>query len=84
MIDHRKLTIGHCTFVWGSLVMWKSKKQNIVVRSSAEAEFRAVAPGLCEGLWLRKLMEKLHVTIKFPIKLYYDIKAAINISLNPT
>ena len=69
--------------MWGNLVTWRSKKQNVVARSSAEAEFRAVAQGICEGLWLRKLLEDLQVTIKFPIKLYCDNKAAIGISLNP-
>ncbi|RVW38091.1 Retrovirus-related Pol polyprotein from transposon RE1 [Vitis vinifera] len=33
--------IGYFTFVGGNLVTWKSKKQNVVARLSAEAEFRA-------------------------------------------
>ncbi|RVW74376.1 Retrovirus-related Pol polyprotein from transposon TNT 1-94 [Vitis vinifera] len=43
-IDDRKSTIGYYTFVWGNLVTW-SKKQNVVPRSSAEAEYRALAQG---------------------------------------
>ena len=46
-IDDRKSTIGYYTFVWGNLVTW-SKKQNVVPRSSAEAEYRAIAQGTCE------------------------------------
>ncbi|RVX13764.1 Retrovirus-related Pol polyprotein from transposon TNT 1-94 [Vitis vinifera] len=34
---------GYCSFVWGNLVTWRSKKQSVVARSSAEAEFRAMA-----------------------------------------
>jgi len=82
-IDDRRSTTGYCTFVWGNLVTWRSKKQSVVARSSAEAEFRAVAQGICEGLWLKKLLEEVNVSIKPPIKLYCDNKAAINISLNP-
>ena len=67
----------------GNLVTWRSKKQNVVARSSAEAEFRAVAQGICEGLWLRRLLEELHAELELPIKLYCDNKAAISISLNP-
>ena len=55
----------------------------MVARSTAEAEFRAAAQGICEGLWLKKLLEELQAEIKLPIKLYCDNKAAINISLNP-
>ncbi|KAL0560617.1 hypothetical protein IC582_001026 [Cucumis melo] len=32
----RKSTSEYCTFVWGNLVTWRSKKQSVVARSSAE------------------------------------------------
>ncbi|KAF5456016.1 hypothetical protein F2P56_025533 [Juglans regia] len=42
-VQDRRSTSGYCTFVWGNLVTWRSKKQSVVSRSSAEAEFRAMA-----------------------------------------
>ncbi|XP_031263275.1 uncharacterized protein LOC116121459 [Pistacia vera] len=41
----RRSTSGYCTFVWGNLVTWRSKKQTVVGRSSARAKFRAMAQG---------------------------------------
>ena len=38
---------------------------------------------MCEGLWLQKLLEELHIKVKLPIKLYCDNKATISISHNP-
>ena len=46
----RKSTSGYFTFVGGNLVTWRSKKQKVVALSSAEAEFRGMAKGLCELL----------------------------------
>ena len=36
----RRSTSGYFTFVEGNLVTWRSKKQKVVARSSAEAEYR--------------------------------------------
>ncbi|KAH9650093.1 protein kinase domain-containing protein [Citrus sinensis] len=47
-VTDRRSTSGYCTFVGGNLVTWRSKKQTVVARSSAEAEYRAVALGICE------------------------------------
>ncbi|KAL6314842.1 hypothetical protein AAG906_029058 [Vitis piasezkii] len=51
----------------GNLVTWKSKKQNVVARSSAEAEFRALALEFCEALWLRLLLQDLGYLSRQPI-----------------
>lgn len=54
----------------------------MVVRNSVEAEFRAVAQGICEGLSLKKLLEELQISTKLPIILYCNNKTAISISFN--
>ncbi|XP_062100605.1 uncharacterized mitochondrial protein AtMg00810-like [Humulus lupulus] len=47
-IDDRKSASSYCTLLWGNLVTWRSKKQSVVARSSAEAEYRAMAHVVCE------------------------------------
>ncbi|KAK3036184.1 hypothetical protein RJ639_030254 [Escallonia herrerae] len=79
----RRSTSGYCTYVWGNLVTWRSKKQPVVARSSAEAEFWALARGICEGIWLRRLLSVLKIIKSWPMKLYCDNKAAVNIAQNP-
>ncbi|RVW35006.1 Retrovirus-related Pol polyprotein from transposon RE1 [Vitis vinifera] len=44
-VTDRRSTSGYCTYIWGNLVTWRSKKQSVVARSSAEAEYRAMAHG---------------------------------------
>ncbi|XP_016649696.1 PREDICTED: uncharacterized mitochondrial protein AtMg00810-like [Prunus mume] len=39
-------TSGYFTFVGGNLVTWRSKKQNVVSRSSAKSEYRGIAQGV--------------------------------------
>ena len=82
-INDKRSTSGYCTFVGGNLIIWRSKKQNVVARSSAEAEFRGMALGICEALWLRRLLMDLGYLPRQPIRLYCDNKAVCDIAHNP-
>ncbi|CAN6568096.1 unnamed protein product [Malus baccata var. baccata] len=82
-VTDRRSTSGYFTFVGGNLVTWRSKKQNMVSRSSAGAEFRGIAHGICEVLWLRKLLDGLGFKAKEATSLYCDNKSAREIAENP-
>ena len=66
-----------------SLISWKTKKQIIVSRSSAEAEYRSMATTCCEITWLKYLLEDLKVKHSQTVMLYCDNKATIHIASNP-
>lgn len=82
LVDRRS-TSGYCTFLGGNLVIWKSKKQNGMARSSSESEFRLIAQGMCELLWLKIILYDLKIKLEGPMKLYCDNESAINIAHNP-
>ena len=44
----RRPTFEYCVSIGDYLISWKSKKQNVVVRSSAKAECRAMTLFTCE------------------------------------
>ena len=52
----RRSTLGYCVFIRGNLISWKSKKHDVVVKSSAKAEYRGMALATCELIWLKQLL----------------------------
>ncbi|RVX20746.1 putative inactive protein kinase [Vitis vinifera] len=82
-VQDRRSTSGYCTYVWGNLVTWRSKKQSVVSRSRAEAEFWAMAHDICEGIWLRRVLKELKISDEEPMKMFCDNQSTISIAKNP-
>ncbi|GMP85483.1 hypothetical protein CsSME_00038617 [Camellia sinensis var. sinensis] len=81
-VTDRKSTSGFCMFLGDSLISWKSKKQLVVARSIAEAEYRAMAHATVEIVWLRCLLSDLGVSQSSPTSLYCDNRSAVQIAHN--
>ncbi|CAM8954568.1 unnamed protein product [Rhodiola kirilowii] len=79
----RRSTTGFCTLLGDSLISWKTKKQAIVSRSSAESEYKAMAAVCFEILWLIRLLSEMKAQVPTLISLHCDNQAALHIAKNP-
>jgi hypothetical protein len=71
--DTCRSTFGYAVFLGTNLVSWTAKRQPVVSRSSAEAEYRAVANGVAEASWLRQLLHELHSPLQCASLVYCDM-----------
>lgn len=79
----RRSLSGWVIFLGASPISWKTKKQTTVSRSSAEAEYRAMASITCELKWLKGVLADLGVFHTRPIQLYIDSQSALHLANNP-
>ncbi|CAL1397449.1 unnamed protein product [Linum trigynum] len=79
----RRSTTGYYIQLGSAPVSWRTKKQRVVARSSAEAEYRAMASTVSEVIWLRFLLIELGVPQHSPTPLHCDNQAALHIAANP-
>ena len=69
-------------FLAPSLISWKSKKQNIVSKSSAEDEYPSMSSSSSDIIWLCHLLREFGVFLKDPTPLYADNTSTIQIMKN--
>ena len=77
LIDSRSTT-GYCTMLGGKLVTWRSKKQNVMSKSSTEAEFCTMSSGIDEVIWIRGILQELRISYEEPIRVLCDNRSPIH------
>lgn len=81
-ITNIRLTSRYFTFVGCNMLTWKSNKPKVVAQSSAGAEYRGMAHGVCELLWMRNLICYLGFEPKNSMQLYCNNQTTIDILQN--
>ena len=58
------------------------KRQLTVALSSTEAEYRSAAMAAQESTWLKQLMEDLHQSAEYQVRIFYDNLSSTNLAEN--
>jgi hypothetical protein len=80
--EHQHAITGYAFLVDGGVVLWSSKKQELVTLSSIEAEYVVFSQASCEAMWLCRLIVKTFCPLKQPTPLYCDNQSAIALAQN--
>jgi histone deacetylase 1/2 len=81
--DSWRSTSSYCVYLGDTLASWSSKRQTMVSRSSAKAEYRAVAHVVAKYCWIRQLLQELHLPLSKATIVYCDNVSAVYTTANP-
>ncbi|XP_019089825.1 PREDICTED: uncharacterized protein LOC109128249 [Camelina sativa] len=81
-LDKRRSTSGFYLFLGTSLISWKSKKQDVVSKSFAEAEYQSLSKSTDELVWITNFFKELRIPLSKPTLLFCHNEAAIHIATN--
>lgn len=81
-IADRRSISGHYLLLNGNPIVWSSKTQSLVLRSSAKAEFRGVANVVCEIVWVKSLLKEIGLQWLYVSVVLIDNTSVVPLSEN--
>eukprot|EP00253_Pinus_taeda_P017662 PITA_17662 len=81
-VDDRKSTSVYVFHMGSGAISWASKKQSIVVLSTAEAEYVAATAAACQAIWMRMMLRSLCQEQAKGTVIFCDNSSAITLSNN--
>jgi hypothetical protein len=82
-VDDMKSTSGYIFMLGSGAVSWSSRKQPIVTLSTTEAEFIAAAYCVCQGIWIKRILESIGLKQQQCLEVFCDNSSTIKLSKNP-
>uniref|UniRef100_A0A2N9FFL0 Reverse transcriptase Ty1/copia-type domain-containing protein n=1 Tax=Fagus sylvatica TaxID=28930 RepID=A0A2N9FFL0_FAGSY len=79
----RRSTTSFYTFLGSNCISWSAKKQPTVSRSSAEAEYRAMASTSAELTWISFILRDIGLYQSRPPVLFCDNLSSLHMTINP-
>jgi hypothetical protein len=81
--EKARSTSGYATFIGASCVNWSSRRQDVIAKSTTEAELIAANSGASDGTWLVQLLEELGYPPSSPFQIHIDNASTLRVAKNP-
>jgi hypothetical protein len=74
--------LGYAFLFDGGAISWSSRKQKLIILSTAESEYVTATHAAKEAIWLRRLLGELSLNALMPTQFYCDNQAALRLATN--